>query len=173
VFQDMKINVHISGKLGPAGFLLAYDRLSDVAKNCITIENEEYSFGLDECLTLAAYCPIVLDLHHFWIKEETYFSKEDIRMQQIIDSWRGVRPVIHYSYSRDEHFPKDFTHDNFPDMENLLNLGYKKSKLRAHSNGYPNQTVNKYALSFLDIADIMCEAKLKNLASFELFNQAR
>jgi UV DNA damage repair endonuclease len=147
---------------------LAYDRLSDVAKNCITIENEEFAHGLDACLSISDRIPVVLDLHHFWIKEETYFSKEDTRMQQIIDSWRGVRPVIHYSYSRDEHFPNDFAHDNFPDMKKLLTLGCKKSKLRAHSNGYPNQIVNNYAASFLDIADIMCESKYKNLASFEL-----
>ena len=67
-FQDMKINVHISGKLGTNGFREVYKQLSDVAKNCITIENEEISYGLDDCLTLSDLCPIVLDIHHNWVK---------------------------------------------------------------------------------------------------------
>ena len=38
-FQDFKINVHISGKLGPDGIRAAYKRLSVESRNCITIEN--------------------------------------------------------------------------------------------------------------------------------------
>ena len=58
-----------------------------------------------------------------------------------------------------------------PDMPALLEAGYKKAKLRAHSDYYPNQLVNDWALSFLDYADIMCESKCKNLASINLYNQ--
>jgi hypothetical protein len=50
----------------------------------------------------------------------------------------------------------------------LLESGHKKQKLRAHSDFYPNQKVNEWALSFLNNFDIMCEAKAKNLASFKL-----
>jgi len=89
----------------------------------------------------------------------------------VIDSWRGVRPVIHYSYSRDEHLPTGFEHQSLPDMGLLLESGHKKQKLRAHSDFYPNAVVNNYALSFLDTADIMCESKGKNLASFKLYEQ--
>jgi UV DNA damage endonuclease len=77
--------------------------------------------------------------------------------------------VIHYSYSRDEWLPQDFAHDTMPDMPALLEAGYKKAKLRAHSDYYPNKTVNDWALSFLDYADIMCESKCKNLASIALY----
>ena len=90
----------------------------------------------------------------------------------MIDSWRGVRPVIHYSYSRNEHLPADFAHDDFPDMGELLEAGHKKAKLRAHSDFYPNETVNEWALQFLNTADIMCESKMKNLASKPLHKQA-
>ena len=55
-----------------------------------------------------------------------------------------------------------------PDMPALLEAGYKKGKLRAHSDYYPNNTVNDWALSFLPYADIMCESKAKNLASSNL-----
>jgi len=66
-FQDFKINVHISGKLGPDGIRAAYKRLSVEARNCITIENEENSWGLTDCIELADILPIVLDVHHHWI----------------------------------------------------------------------------------------------------------
>ena len=163
-FQDMKINVHISGKLGPAGFLAAYNRLSDVAKNCITVENEEMTYGLDDCLTISHTIPVVLDIHHHFIKTGEYICVDDPRVAQVIRSWRGVRPVIHYSVSREDilinHCP-----NTLPDMTVLLESGYKKSKLRAHSDFYWNTAVNKWALTHLSWADIMCESKAKNLAA--------
>jgi hypothetical protein len=54
-------------------------------------------------------------------------------------------------------------------MAQLLANGYKKAKLRAHSDYYPNQSCNDWALSFLPYADIMCESKMKNLASIDLY----
>jgi hypothetical protein len=60
-----------------------------------------------------------------------------------------------------------------PDHALLLSTGYKKQKMRAHSNFYWNQPANEWALSFLNTHDIMCESKAKNLASFELAKQAR
>jgi len=57
-----------------------------------------------------------------------------------------------------------------PNMEQLLEAGHKKQKLRAHSDYYPNNTVNDWALSFRDSADIMCESKAKNLASKALLD---
>jgi hypothetical protein len=56
-----------------------------------------------------------------------------------------------------------------PDFPALLEAGHKKAKLRAHSDYYPNNAVNDYALSFLPYADIMCESKAKNLASIALY----
>lgn len=51
----------------------------------------------------------------------------------------------------------------------LLLNGYKKQKLRAHSDYMWNTAVNEWALSFLDYADIMVESKAKNLASKLLY----
>jgi len=59
-----------------------------------------------------------------------------------------------------------------PDYQQLLASGYKKQKLRAHSDFFWNRPVNDWALTFWDQFDIMCEAKGKNLASFELYRQA-
>jgi UV DNA damage endonuclease len=171
-FQDFKCNVHISGRKGPQGIIDVLPRLSPEARNTITIENDEMSHGIEASLELAEHLALVLDIHHHWVRTGEYIQSTDDRYLRIIDSWRGVRPVIHYSYSRDEHLPENFAHDSLPDMNSLLEAGHKKQKLRAHSDWYPNQQANDWALSFLDTADIMCESKCKNLASIELYNYA-
>ena len=171
-FQDFKCNVHISGRKGPQGIIDALKRLSPEARNCITIENDENKWGLEHSLELVDHCALVLDVHHFWCREGEYIQPTDDRFARVIDSWRGVRPAIHYSYSRDTALPEGFAHDTMPNFPALLEAGHKKAKLRAHSDWYPNPVVNEYALSFLEYADIMCESKMKNLASIELYNYA-
>jgi UV damage endonuclease UvdE len=171
-FQDLKINVHIAGRQGPQGIRLAYNRLSPEARNCLTIENEEVSYGLDDCLSISDVVPIVLDIHHHWIRTGEYISPMDPRVDQVVQSWRGVRPTMHYSVSRENVLVNHSTIDK-PEMPILLEQGYKKAKLRAHSNLMWNTTVNEWALSFMDHFDIMVEAKAKNLASFALANQAK
>ncbi len=54
-------------------------------------------------------------------------------------------------------------------MDTLLESGYKKAKLRAHSDFMWNSAVNDWALEFLPYADIMVESKCKNLASIGLY----
>lgn len=166
--HGFKINVHISGRSGPDGIISVLPRLSTEARNLITIENEEISYGLDDCLSLGKHVAVVLDIHHFWIREGTYIQHDDPRINQILDSWRGVRPTMHYSISREDllvnHCP-----NTMPDLNNLLAQGHKKQKLRAHSDGYWNHAVNQYAVDFLQNFDIMCESKAKNIASFKLY----
>ena len=171
-FQDFKINVHISGRAGPEGIRAAYKRLTPEARNCITIENEENSWGLDDCLTLSDLVPIVLDIHHHWIKTGEYIQPMDPRVSRVVDSWRRVRPTMHYSISREDYLV-DHRSDLMPDHALLLEQGYKKQKLRAHSEFYWNPVVNEWALSFLDTHDIMCESKGKNLASFSLAEELK
>lgn len=166
-FQDFKINVHISGQQGPAGIRKAYERLSPEARNCITIENDENSWGIESSLELAEHCALVLDIHHHFIRTGEYIQASDDRIKRIIDSWRGVRPAIHFSQSREDvlvgHDP-----DVLPDMTALLAQGYKKQKMRAHSDFMWNTACNKWALTHLEWADIQVEAKGKNLASQQL-----
>ena len=171
-FQDMKINVHIAGKRGPNGFLEAYERLSEVAKNCITIENEEMTHGLDACLSISDRIPVVLDIHHHFIKTGEYITPDDPRVEQVIQSWRGVRPTLHYSISREDVLANHCASTK-PDLNLLLEAGHSKQKLRAHSNFYWNDAVNDWALTFSDKFDILCESKAKNLASFKLYEYRR
>ena len=169
-FQDFKINVHISGRQGPDGIKRVMSRLSPEARNCITIENDEISWGIDSSLELVNTCALVLDIHHHWIHTGEYIEPTDDRIKRIIDSWRGVRPVIHYSVSREDVLGAHPGHTR-PTLSTLLETGHKKAKLRAHSNFYWNTAVNEWALSFRDNFDIMCESKGKNLASFALYEQ--
>ena len=167
-FQDFKINVHISGKLGPAGIRSAYKRLSTVAQNCITIENEENSWGLEDALELSDILPTVLDIHHHWVREGEWLAHDDDRVKRVIDSWRGMQPVMHYSVSREDYLI-DHATEIKPDYAKLLENGFKKQKLRAHSDFYWNDACNNWVLNYLNTHDIMCESKAKNLASFSLY----
>jgi len=85
---------------------------------------------------------------------------------------RGVRPVIHYSVSREDVVVNHAT-DTVPSLQSLIESGHKKAKLRAHSNFFWNKSCNEWALSFWDNCDIMCESKGKNLASFALYEQSK
>ena len=141
-FQDFKINVHISGRQGPDGIKRVMSRLSPEARNCITIENDEISWGIDSSLELVNTCALVLDIHHHWIHTGEYIEPTDDRIKRIIDSWRGVRTVIHYSVSREDVLGAHPGHTR-PTLSTLLETGHKKAKLRAHSNFYWNTAVNE------------------------------
>ena len=176
-FMDMKLNIHISGRKGAEGIINILPKLSPEARNTIAIENDEMCHGLDESLKLEKHLALVLDIHHHWIRDEEYIQADDERIERIIDSWRGVRPTLHYSYSRDEWLPDTSLfeggdkHGTMHDIQSILDIGCKKQKLRAHSDFYPNEKVNEWALSFFDNFDIQCEAKAKNLASEQLYLQ--
>ena len=171
-FQDFKINVHISGRAGPQGIRAALKRLTPEARNTLTIENEEISYGLTDCLQLGDVVPIVLDIHHHWIREGEYINPTDDRVKRVIDSWRGRRPTCHYSVSREDLLVNHCIR-TLPDHKVLLESGHKKQKLRAHSDFYWNTAVNEWALGFLDNFDIMAESKAKNLASFQLAKESK
>ena len=173
-----KINVHISGRQGPEGIIKALPKLSPEARNLITIENSEMGWGLDDSLKLDKHVALVLDIHHHWIRDEEYIQPTDDRVKRVIDSWRGIRPTLHYSYCRDEALLPAFKdqpelmHSGLHNIKDLLLLGCKKQKLRAHSDLLPNHVSNAWALSFGDHFDICTEAKGKNLAAEQLYEQS-
>ena len=170
-WQDFKCNVHISGRQGPAGIKVALPRLSTEARNCITIENDENSWCIDSSLELEKDVALVLDIHHHWVHSAgEYIDPKDDRVKRVIDSWRGVRPACHYSISR-ENYIVDHPIDVKPNYTELLESGYKRGKLRGHSDYYWNQPVNEWAWQFTEDFDIMCESKMKNLASERFYNE--
>ena len=171
--HGFKINVHIAGKRGPQGIIDVLDRLSPEARNLITIENDEMSWGIDSSLELEKHVALVLDIHHHLIHSGgEYIYPWDERWPRVVDSWRGVRPVIHYSISRED-LLINHCKNTLPDIKLMLETGtHKKGKLRAHSDDTWNVASNAWALLFWSDADIQTEAKYKNIASKNLLEQA-
>jgi UV DNA damage endonuclease len=170
-FQDFKCNVHIAGRLGGEGIRSIWPRLSQVARNCITFENEEKTYGVDDCLQLADLAPVVLDIHHCWINENDYIAPDSPRVDRIIESWRGVRPTMHYSQPPERLQELGFDADRKLEMDALLKVVSKRD-LYGHSAQMWNRWTNQYALRFLDRFDIMLEAKDKNLAALAFYEWA-
>jgi UV DNA damage repair endonuclease len=168
--HGFKINVHLSGKGGATKFLKTLGRLTPEARNLMTIENDEMTNGLDSTLAVAEHVALVLDVHHHWINTGEYIEPQDVRTSRVIDSWRGVRPAMHFSTSREDVLV-DHDRSVRPDLAELLARGYKKQKLRAHSDFCWNSAVNAWVLGFRDQFDIQVEAKGKNLASEQLYEQ--
>lgn len=161
-FQDFKCNVHIGGKQGPEGIKRALKKLSREARNTLTIENAEFSWGLEHSLELVDHCALVLDVHHDWIHSDRFISANSDLVKRVQDSWRGVKPVIHYSQSR--------VLEAVDSQDVLLpnETGHSKMALRAHSDYYYNRILNEFVREHYEWADIMCEAKQKNLATRQL-----
>ncbi|WP_028624449.1 UV DNA damage repair endonuclease UvsE [Pseudomonas sp. Ant30-3] len=169
-FQDFKCNVHIAGRLGGEGIRAVWPRLSEVARNCITFENEEKTYGVDDCLQLADLAPVVLDIHHCWINENDYIAPDSARVQQVIDSWRGVRPTMHYSQPPERLQELGFDADRKLEMPELLQVVTKRD-LYGHSAQMWNRWTNTYAQLFMDRFDVMLEAKDKNLAALAFYKE--
>ena len=163
-FQDFKINVHISGKRGPQGIIDVLPKLSPEARNTITIENEEMKWGLSDILKLEKHVALVFDIHHHWVNTGEWISVDDDRIKRIIDSWRGVRPAMHYSQPR-EALKEKCDPNTLLDREQLFEQGENRATIRAHSDFYWHKPTNAWLKPFGDVFDIQCESKAKNLAS--------
>jgi UV DNA damage repair endonuclease len=169
-FQDFKINVHISGKRGPQGIIDVLPKLTPEARNTITIENEEMKWGLDDILELEKHVALVFDIHHHWVNCGEWISVDDDRIKRIINSWRGVRPAMHYSQPRESLQNKVDSH-KLLDREDLFTQGENRATIRAHSDYYWHKPTNDWLKPFGDLFDIQCESKAKNLASSMLAEQ--
>jgi UV DNA damage endonuclease len=160
------INVHGGARApGVEGFRVNFARLSETARNLVTVENDEVSYGLDDLLPLGDTLPIVLDIYHHWIASRgEYIRADDARIAVIEASWRGVRPVSHVSQPREELLPD---HDIYllPDFAALTASGIKAKDLRAHSDLMWNEAVNDLVADHLVWTDFEVEAKFKNIAS--------
>lgn len=160
------VNVHGGARApGVEGFRANFARLSETARNLVTVENDEVSYGLDDLLPLGDTLPIVLDVYHHWIASRgAYIRPDDPRIERIRASWRGVRPVSHVSQPREDLLPD---HDIFvlPDFSALTASGVKAKNLRAHSDLMWNEALNDLIAEHLTWTDFEVEAKLKNIAS--------
>lgn len=166
------INIHAGGKQGGLDKLIdtILNRLSPEARNLITIENDEFSWGLDELLSITDHVALVLDIHHHFIRTGEYIQPNDSRIERVKESWKGIRPLGHLSTSPESILINHST-DQLPNLRHLIDSGIPKTKLRAHSDFCWNQKVNEWAITHLNWMDIEVEAKSKNLASVQLYDQ--
>lgn len=167
--QGAHVNIHVGGREpGIDGFRENLSLISETARNLLTVENDESLFGLDAVLRLGERIPVVLDLHHHWVESRgAYLEPDDPRIQAVIASWRGVRPVSHISVSRESLLP-DHDPAALPDYAALSESGHSWRDLAAHSDLMWNEAVNALVARHLAWSDFEIEAKGKNQASVPL-----
>lgn len=148
-FSECKINIHVSGKKGVDGFRKEFYNLSDDARSHLTVENTENKYCLDTVLELSDIIPIVFDIHHEFCVCGKYLPFTDKRIKDVIKSWNGIKPVMHYSNSK----------------------GESKRELRSHSDYLWNKDANQVLSEYMNNFDIMVEAKMKNKAVDKLIKE--
>jgi len=172
------INIHANNNLDPGLVQLKNvisTRLSSTLRNLLTIENDEFGCSIDEMISAQLYehVAFVLDIHHHWVESGgEYILPTDPRIDRFKESWRGNRPLSHFSTSSEELLEGSCSVAR-PDFIALSEAGHKPGKLRAHSYGCWNEGSNEWALSHLVWTDIEVEAKGKQIASRQLYDQAR
>lgn len=74
----------------------------------------------------------MLDIHHCWINENEYLDPDSERITRVIESWRGVRPTLHYSQPQEVLQELGFDAEHKLEMDALLKV-VSKHDLYAHS----------------------------------------
>lgn len=149
-----KINIHVGAayddkEMACWNFINNFGLLPESVKTRLTIENDDkaslYSVKeLHDMIFPHVGTPIVFDYHHHTFCEGGLTEREALEMA--ISTWGGIKPVVHYSESRNKEQNDD-------------------SKPQAHSD-YVYQFINTYDHDI----DIMIEAKAKELALFRYKN---
>lgn len=162
------VNVHGGAKArGAEAFRMAWKGLSERARNLVTVENDELSYGLDDLLPVHDEIPLVLDIHHHWIASRGEWMRPgDPRISKVIASWRGVRPVAHVSVSRREFVAGSAS--DLPCYSAAVAGGAKVGDLRAHADTIWNDALARLVGDHLAWTDFEVEAKAKNLAVEDL-----
>lgn len=170
------INIHANFRQDPDLKQIRRTIANDVSpevRNLITLENDEFGCGVDEFVSSKCYedVALVLDIHHHWVRSKgEYIDPLDPRVERYRESWRGVRPLGHYSLPQPEIMPNGFSTTVAPDF---VALGMSQTKVRSHSDLCWNSANNDWALAHLKYMDIEVEAKGKNIAQRQLYEQGK
>jgi len=158
------INIHGGGVYGDKESALRrwyenFDDLPRTVKDKLTVENDEKSYNIDDCLEIAAQCkiPVCFDIFHHLCYEQSHGNPSytynndidlDVVIQDCTETWsQNKTPLFHISEQR-------------PD-----------SRLGTHADfveSIPIQLLHYH--NFRDI-DIDVEAKLKEQAIIKLYNK--
>ena len=164
------INIHVGAREpGVDGFRASLPRLSQTARDLLTVENDENVFGLDTVLQLADAVPIVLDLHHHWVQSGGEYIEPDDPADRACARILARR-AAHRPYQRLARGRCSTGHDPdaAPDFAALIEAGHNWRDLAAHSDAMWNRAVNALVARHLAWADFEVEAKAKNIASVAL-----
>jgi UV DNA damage repair endonuclease len=174
--QDFTMNIHLQGLYGGKHedgikrFATNFHYLSDYAKGCLAVENEDKPNGYDiaHTLELAQRIPIrcTLDTHHYAchrmvetervkvgektvnrkVRDVDHITHTSDYFVEAVKSWRGVRPLFHKSQSF------------HPDNSDYW------MKPNAHSETYWDEYLMANHVPMLEYADFDIEAKFKEVA---------
>lgn len=134
-------------------FINNFNKLPDNIKNSIAIENDDKVFNASDVLYLCKKIkrPMVLDYHHHVCNP---CDNIDEIINQIFDTWKNIRPKIHFSSPKNK-TKKDFrAHNEYINIEDFINFVEKLKKYN------------------FDI-DVMIEAKAKDDALFRLVRELK
>lgn len=163
-----KINIHLSGKLGGEQFLIEYDKLNDITRQNVTVENSDVGrYGINESIALARV-PLVLDVHHHWCMTGEYLTPDHAIWDQVRRTWRHAPtdPTIHFAMSK-----RELLGDEMPDRDLLFAAGQNVTTLRAHSDDFDHVAMIDYMKTWAPVAHIMLECKLKNQAQARVLRE--
>lgn len=112
---DHPINIHISnGSRGEAVVPLVKESLAKLSNDCrsrLVFENEQSGFWtVGNIHKFFPEIPITIDYHHHRLNPTKGMSSKKVE-QVILDSWKGVRPVCHWSEGRAH--PADPAHSEY------------------------------------------------------------
>jgi UV DNA damage endonuclease len=172
--QRQEINIH-GGARRPdfkQQFTTNFSKLASDTQQWLSVENDEFSYCVDDLLDVSNLVKICVDINHYWIHQGSYLQPDDERIDRIVSSWRGARPEMHVAWPR-ESVLESHDPNMLPCMHQLTLQGHKKGHLRAHSDGAWNMAITDYALGFWSQFDLMVEAKNKNLAAVQLWERGR
>lgn len=151
------MTLHVGGAYGDkpaarARFAQNLDRLSDVARERLTIENDDTTWGLPEVVSLAEETglPMVADLfHHRIFPSDTPWGEGVVELLgRAADTWGGRPPKLHLSSQK----PGARTaHADFLDMDDVQTLLDLMDQVRGD-----------------EPFDLMLEAKRKEQAALEV-----
>lgn len=168
------INIHMGGNATDcSGFRSVFLSLSETARNLITVENDEFTWGTRRLVDeVGDLCPIVIDLHHHHLYEQTAVGATEELVKDVSATWRGIRPKLHVAMSREELVRDWVSGDGTADYAHMMREGLRKSDLRQHSDTAWHEPTIDYWLSFASTFDLMFEGKLKNVGQLAIFRRS-
>ena len=129
-------------------FINNYNKLPKYLRDVIATENDDKVFNVEDVLSISDITgvPVVLDYHHYKC------NKSAIDIEKILNSWKGKRPKMHFSTSRNS---RDFrSHSEYVDSDEFINF---------------IDEIKEYDRD----VDVMIEAKGKDDALFRLVRELK